>query len=65
MFDNNIADPSLKIVDFCLMLLVEVRMCIFNSEDSLYVSIGSTVLYPVFSLGLFLNKGHLKVPPHQ
>ena len=65
MFDNNIADPSLKIVDFCLMLLVEVRMCIFNSEDSLYVSIGSTVLYPVFSLCLFLNKGHLKVPPHQ
>lgn len=51
MFDNNIADSTLKIVDFCLMLLVEVRMCIFNSEASLYVSIGSTVLYPVFSLG--------------
>ena len=65
MFNNNIADPSLKIVDFCLMLLVEVRMRIFNSEASLYVSIGSTVLYPVFSLGLFLNKDHLKVPPHQ
>ena len=51
MFDNNIADSSLKIVDFCLMLLVEVRMCVFNSEARLYVSIGSTVLYPVFSLG--------------
>lgn len=53
MLNNKIEDSSLKIVDFYFVSLAEVKMYTFNSEGWLCVSIGNSVLYPIFSLCVF------------